>query len=142
MADRQTIEALCEALDDEYKARAAYRKVIERFGPVRPFSNIVESEERHIATLLAQFRRLGATPPEDRWPGRVEAPASLEQACSEAARAEIDNDAMYSRLLDKATDAAARDVLMRLQDASRNRHLPAFRRRFARETAGGRRKSA
>ena len=32
MTDHQTIEALSEALEDEYKARATYRKVIEVFG--------------------------------------------------------------------------------------------------------------
>lgn len=40
--------ALCEALDDEYKARAIYRAVIGRFGPVLPFANIVHSEQRHL----------------------------------------------------------------------------------------------
>ena len=36
MTDRQTIEALSEALEDEYKARATYRKVIERFNRYAP----------------------------------------------------------------------------------------------------------
>lgn len=128
MADRRTIEALSAALDDEYKSRATYRKVIERFGPVPPFVNIVEAEGRHIVALLAQFRRLGATPPEDQWAGRVEPPESVEKACEEAVRGEIENDALYARLLDEVTDEQARAVMLRLQDASRNRHLPAFRR--------------
>jgi hypothetical protein len=34
IADAKTVEALGEALEDEYKARATYRKVIEVFGPV------------------------------------------------------------------------------------------------------------
>jgi len=63
MADRTTIDALTEALEDEYRARATYRKVIECFGPMRPFVNIVEAENRHVAALLRQFRRLGAQPP-------------------------------------------------------------------------------
>jgi rubrerythrin len=128
MADRQTIEALSEALEDEYKARATYRKVIERFGPVRPFVNIIEAEERHVVALLAQFRRLGATPPEDTWATRVGAPDSVEQACTQAVQAEVENDAIYSRLLEQVTDAQVRQVMLRLQDASRNQHLPAFRR--------------
>lgn len=128
MIDLRTIEALSEALDDEYKARATYRKVIECFGPVRPFVNIVEAEDRHVAALLAQFRRLGATPPEDTWATRVKAPDSVEQACAEAVQAEIENDATYSRLLEQVTDAQAQSVMLRLQDASRNQHLPAFRR--------------
>jgi rubrerythrin len=137
MTDPSTIEALSEALDDEYKARATYRKVIECFGPVRPFANIVEAEDRHVLALLTQFRRLGETPPADTWPERVKAPDSIEQACSDAVQAEIENDAMYSRLLGQVSDAQVRSVLLRLQDASRNQHLPAFRRCLERGDRGG-----
>lgn len=137
MTDRQTIEALSEALEDEYKARATYRKVIERFGPVLPFANIVEADEQHVAALVAQFRRLGETPPIDSWPARVKAPDSVEQPCAEAVRAEIENDAMYLRLLDQVSDAQAHTVMHRLQDASRNQHLPAFRRCMERRSRGG-----
>lgn len=31
--------ALTEALQDEYKACATYRAILEQFGPVRPFIN-------------------------------------------------------------------------------------------------------
>jgi len=34
-------KALTEALQDEYKARATYRKVMDTFGPVKPFIKIV-----------------------------------------------------------------------------------------------------
>lgn len=50
--NEQTIAALEEALLDEYKARATYNKVIEVFGLIRPFSNIVEAEGRHVQALL------------------------------------------------------------------------------------------
>lgn len=133
MTDQRTLEALSEALEDEYKARATYRKVIDRFGPVRPFVNIVEAEDRHVAALSSQFRRFGAVPPPDAWEARVEAPDTLAQACADAVRAEIENDAMYSRLLDRLVDAQIRSVMRRLQEASRSRHLPAFRRCLERE---------
>lgn len=128
MVDRQTIEALSEALEDEYKARALYCKVIERFGPVRPFVNIVEAEGRHIGALLAQFSRLGATPLADTWEKRVEVPDSWAQACADAVQAEIENDAMYTRVLGQVTDTQVRAVMLRLQEASRSNHLPAFQR--------------
>lgn len=69
-----------------YKARATYCKVIERFGPVRPFVNIVEAEDRHVSALLAQFRRLRADPPFDTWQDRVKCPDSLAQACADGCR--------------------------------------------------------
>ena len=64
--DAKPIGALRETLDDEYKARATYRKVIEAYGAVRPFVNIVEAEDRHAKALLALFDRFGVEPPSDR----------------------------------------------------------------------------
>jgi len=124
----QTIDALTEALEDEYKARATYNKVIETFGPIRPFINIVEAEDRHASALLRQFNRLGLVAPKDEWASRIQAPSSIAEACEAAVLAEIENAAMYERLLAVVDDPTVRDVLLNLQDASQNRHLPAFRR--------------
>lgn len=126
--DEKTIGALREALDDEYKARATYQGVIDRFGPVRPFVNIIEAEERHANALLRLFERFGIEPPKDRWAGQVPAPSSLADACKAGVEAEVENAAMYARLLAQVSDARVRDVLTRLQQASQQRHLPAFRR--------------
>jgi rubrerythrin len=134
--DDKTIEALRKALDDEYKARATYRSVVERFGPVGPFVNIIEAEERHASALLRLFERYGVEPPKDRWAGRVPAPPSLSAACKAGVEAEIENAAMYERLLAQVSDARVRGVLMSLQEASRQRHLPAFRRCAERRSGG------
>jgi rubrerythrin len=139
MSTEQTLQALSEALDDEHRARATYRKVIERFGPVRPFTNIVEAETRHIAALLRQFQRFRASPPADTWQERVSVPASLAQACAEGVQAEVENEALYKRLLDQVADPGVRAVMQRLQAASRERHLPAFQRcvqRYAASPSG------
>jgi rubrerythrin len=133
MADTKAIEALHEALEDEYNARATYRKVIEVFGPVRPFVNIVEAEERHTRALLRQFDRLGVRPPEDTWPTRIAAPQSVSEACEAAVQAEIDNAAMYERLIAQVSDPAVRQVMRQLEEASQRRHLPAFKRCLSRK---------
>ena len=39
------IEALDLAINDEYKAQATYQKVIDKFGEIRPFSNIIQAEQ-------------------------------------------------------------------------------------------------
>ena len=65
--NEQTVAALTEALEDEYKARATYGKIIEAFGPIRPFINIVEAEDRHASAPLRQFDRFGLQPPKDEW---------------------------------------------------------------------------
>ena len=131
-----TIKALSEAIEDEYRARATYRKIIERFGPVRPFVNIVDAENRHVAALLRQFERLRAEPPADTWPDRVSAPASLAEAYAAEVKAEIENEALYASLLDRVSDLQVRAVMRQLQAASHERHLPAFRRCLARYTSG------
>jgi rubrerythrin len=135
-SQNETIEALREALNDEYKSRATYRKVIEAFGPVRPFVNIVESEERHIEALLSLFEYFEAKAPEDTWPQRVKAPTTLAEACRAGVQGEIENEAMYERLLPLVTDPRARAIMQRLRQASQERHLPAFQRCLERETQG------
>ena len=130
--DSATVEVLHEALDDEYKARATYRKVIETFGPVRPFANIVEAEDRHAHALLRLFEAFRLEPPPDRWAGRVPAPASLRDACREGVDSEIENREMYERLLSRTSHPEVVAVMRRLQQASQERHLPAFERCLAR----------
>lgn len=131
-ADMQMILALREALEDAYRARATYRKAIEAFGPIRPFVHIMQAEARHVRALRALLDRLGAEPPQDTWADRVPAPDTLAEACAAAVRAEIDKKAMYERLMPLVRDPAARRLLRRFEEASQLRHLPAFRRCFAR----------
>jgi hypothetical protein len=69
-------DILGDALDDEYKAEATYDAVIARFGPVRPFINIVEAERRHARALIRQCERLGIVPRPNRWAGKISAPAT------------------------------------------------------------------
>jgi hypothetical protein len=129
--------ALTEALQDEYKARATYRAIIQKFGLVRPFINIVEAEERHIQALLPLFARYGIPVPEDVWPGQVTVPDSVAQACQEGVQAEIENGAMYDRLLAMTANYPdVQQVFRNLQRASQQNHLPAFQRCAARQNWG------
>lgn len=79
------IEVLHEALDDEYRAWATYGQVLADFGAVRPFSNILDAEARHVQALKGLFVRHGLPIPANTWPGRVARHASLKQACEAAA---------------------------------------------------------
>ena len=130
-------EALKEALDDEYKARATYRAVLAAYGDVRPFVNIVESEERHIGALGRLFERYEIEMPEDRWPSRISVPESLEAACATGVEAEIENRALYERLMVAAVGHPdVEETFRNLQSASQDNHLPAFERALARERGG------
>ena len=133
-------EILDEALMDEYKARDTYRKVIDTFGPVHPFVNIVEAEQTHIDMLRPLYERHGIPLPPEPDPSRIEAPSTLLDACRTGVAAEIENVAMYDRLIAAADAAGADDVvevLKLLQAASREHHLPAFQRCVERGGAPG-----
>lgn len=130
-------EALTAALDDEYRARATYRAVLEAFGEVFPFANIVESEERHIQALRRLCERYGVSIPVDSWPSLISAPGSLEAACEAAVEAERENGVLYERLLEAARDRAdVEETFRRLLSASQDNHLPAFERALERERRG------
>lgn len=137
MASAELMNILLDALDDERKAEATYAAVIDKFGPVRPFSNIIEAEQRHAAALERQLQRLGFAVPPNPWTGNVTAPATLAQACESGVQGELENIALYERLIPMIDDPSARQVMENLQAASRDRHLPAFRRCLERERGRG-----
>jgi hypothetical protein len=122
------IQAMSDALDDEYKSYASYAQVIADFGPERPFVNIVEAEARHFSALLALFAGYGITPPKDRWRGHAPRFASLHAACVAAVQGETLNVAIYDRVLNSTTRPDILRVYSALREASLDRHLPAFRR--------------
>lgn len=122
------LQALDEALDDEYKAMATYEAAIAAFGPIRPFINIVESERRHADALLQLYEAYDLEPKPNRWRGKVAVPATVAEACAAAVAAEVDNAAMYDRLIAMVPQADVRAVFQALRRASQENHLPAFRR--------------
>ena len=125
--------AILEALDDEYRAWSTYDQVIKDHGAVRPFINIRDAEARHIAALVSLLERYGHDTPANPWPGRVPRFASVGEACRAGVEAEIANADMYDRLVAAATHGDVRRVFLNQQEASRERHLEAFRRCAARQ---------
>lgn len=126
--DTQEISALQQALDDEYKAWSIYDRVIKDFGEVRPFVNIREAESRHIQALLSLFKHYNISPSKNRWIGNVPTYNNINEACKAAAMAEIENVALYNKLLNSTTKQDILGVYNALQQASEKRHLPAFQR--------------
>ncbi len=125
---RSEIEALKMALDDEYKAWTTYQAVIARFGDARPFTNIIQAEESHIAALETLFERYGLEVPENEWVGRVPEFDTLNDACQGGVKAEVENAALYDRLFSMVEHEDILDVFHNLRDASLEKHLPAFQR--------------
>lgn len=131
------IDALHAALDDEYRAWATYDQVIADFGEVPPFSNIRAAEARHIDALRGLFDRYELSLPVNPWPGKVMRYASRQEACAAGVAAEIENAALYERLLASTQRPDILTVFRNLQEASQQRHLPAFQRCAQRESQGG-----
>lgn len=127
------VDALKAALADEYHAEAFYDAVIEKFGGVRPFTNIIEAERMHARELLAVMETYGVRAETNTLLGAKDiaatVPSTVEEACAMGVRAEIANGDLYRPLITAAAghpDIVA--VFTRLQQASDNNHLPAFQR--------------
>ena len=130
--NHETQAALIEAIEDEYKARAFYEAVINKFGAVRPFSHIVNAEARHAQRLEALLIKYGVPVPPDRFTGTIDPPDSLKAACQISIDGEIENLNMYDRFLSFVQEPDISAAFSQLRDASANRHLPAFERCYRR----------
>jgi len=116
------------AVYDEFHAYETYRKVLDTFGDVKPFSNIIQAEINHYNALIPLLQKYNVEVPIDNWYERIELPKTLVECCEVGVAAEIDNIQMYDNLLlyvDEYPDI--QDVLYKLQAASYNNHLPTFR---------------
>ena len=136
--DAETQQAMIDSINDEYRARAFYNAVIEKFGSVRPFSNIVRSENNHVNLWENLFAKYGMDVPEDSFADNVSVPDTLKAACEMGVEAEIDNVAMYDRFLGFVTQSDLQDAFTRLRQVAEERHLAAFERCVNRSNGGGR----
>jgi hypothetical protein len=121
-------EGLCVALDDEYKAHSTYDQVTRDFGPIRPFVNIVEAELRHAQSLEDLLGTYGRSVPPNRWLGNAPRFSSVHEACVASIQGEIENIAIYDRVLKTTIRPDILSVYRALRAASKDRHLPAFER--------------
>lgn len=124
--DPAEVAALNEAMLEEYGALNLYTAVINQYGSIIPFSNIVRSEAQHVATLRQLFVKYGLAVPAN--PGLTPPPtfASVQAACQAGVDAEIADAALYDELLSVTDNRDVVQVYRNLQSASLNNHLPAF----------------
>jgi hypothetical protein len=122
------VEALNEALQDEYKAEATYQKVVDNFGDVRPFTNIIRAEQTHSGALKTLYVKYGLTIPQNEWSDKIPDFISVADACEAGVEAEVTNVAIYDRLFSQVDNQDILQVFTALRDASQEKHLPAFQR--------------
>ncbi|MGD8330382.1 MAG: DUF2202 domain-containing protein [Acidobacteriota bacterium] len=122
-----TVEAMNLAIQDEYHAEFTYLKVIETFGEVQPFYNILFAEQRHSAAIAQLFTNHGLPVPASNW-NLDNAPTfgSLTEACAAGVEAELANIALYNQLLARELPQDVSNVFTNLRAASLEGHLPAF----------------
>ena len=118
-------QMLTYAIQDEYLARAEYQLIIEEYGSIRPFTNIMPAEQRHIEWVTELFNEYGYALPEDTAHMHVVLPEDLKSSFETGVQAEIDNIAMYESFLKQELPADVQDLFERLKQASEN-HLRAF----------------
>lgn len=121
--------ALYKAIQDEYKARAMYNAVIDKFGLVRPFSMIIRAEDQHISSLKAIYDKYDLEVPAEE-KQNILLPETLKEVCEIGVQAEIDNAKLYKEellpIVLNYKDITS--VFTNLMNASQEKHLPAFSR--------------
>ncbi len=118
-------DMLTYAIQDEYTAKAEYEEIINQYGSIRPFTNIISAEETHISLLLPLFDQLNLTIPEDTSENHIIIPTTLIEAYQTGVTAEIKNIEMYDLFLEQDLPDDVRLVFEQLRNASIN-HLSAF----------------
>jgi hypothetical protein len=121
-------EALTYSMEDELLAKAEYEKIIEKYGEIRPFTNIMEAEKRHIEYLEPLLQKYGVEYPKIS-KDEVIVPNSLKEAYEIGVEAEIANIEMYEKFLENEFPEDVREVFIKLKNASKN-HLRAFKRQL------------
>lgn len=124
-ADLSINDMLMYAVQDEYLARGEYLAIMDKFGSQRPYSNIVNSEETHLAYLQEVYRSYGLVFPPDTSAEHIVVPADLLEAAKTGVQAEIDNIAMYELFLTYELPDNIFEVFTALKNGS-DSHLLAF----------------
>jgi len=117
--------ALTVLIEDEYKARAEYAALVEKFGEVTPFVNLIQAETSHINALANQFTTYGLEVPVDNGSKFAVVPATLAEAYAIGIQAETSNIALYENYLKQDFPANIERVFTNLMNASVN-HLATF----------------
>lgn len=130
---------LRSALLDEQAAEAYYEAVMLKYGPVRPFANVVRSERMHADLVIQLMRRHGVSVPKNphaqrpketdaAFIARWQVPPTFALAAERAVDLELAQVPFYESLMHPTLPADVRQVFTKLLEDSRDRHAVAFGR--------------
>ncbi len=120
------IEALREAILEEYGALNTYQGVMEQFGEVYPFLQVARAEQQHVNVLLRLADRYGVTATANSGFSTPLLVNSISEACEVGVKAEIVDADLYTELMKVTTHTDILRVYTNLQKASLENHLPKF----------------
>ena len=126
--NKEEVNGLLLALNDEYLATAIYERVNKEHGDPRPFVNIIRAEMRHAEMLKELFVKYDIPVPDNPWPGEVPGYETVAEACKAGVAGEIINRDLYTRLFKSTERKDIIDTYTYLQRASEENHFPAFER--------------
>lgn len=114
------------AIAEEYLALNTYNAVLKQYPSMVPFANIVLSEQQHVNALAGLFTKYGLAIPGN--PGTTAGSywSTRKAACQTGVEVEVDDIALYDRLIPTMTKADIVRVFSNLRSASLYSHLPAF----------------
>jgi hypothetical protein len=127
--DVDVLVAMEAGIQDEFRAELIYEGVLNDFGDVRPFSNIINAEVRHSDAIALLYSARGLPVPASQWSGdEIPSFSSVTEACRAGVTAEIENAEVYDRYLGLPLPDDVRMVFENNRAASLEKHLPAFQR--------------
>jgi hypothetical protein len=113
------------AITDEYLAHKEYEIILDAYGNINPFANIINAEVTHIEALLPLFEAYDIAVPVDNAANLVALPSTLQEAYETGVQAEVNNIGMYESFLKEDLPQDVRDVFEALMAAS-EKHLQSF----------------
>jgi hypothetical protein len=129
VVDAPLAATLARAIQDEYLAEAIYQGVLNDFGQLQPFVNVLGAEVRHSTAIGRLYVARGlAVPVSTSNVATVPHFTTVAAACAAGTVAERKNIAMYDDLLRADLPADVRQVFSNNRSASALNHLPAFER--------------
>jgi len=124
--DETSLKATLDILlMDEFKARAEYEAIVDEFGLVSPYTQLIQAETKHIQSLERIYDAFGFAIPADTGKDDVVLPTSLDASYQIGITAETNNIALYETYLLTDLPVSIERVFANLQRASEN-HLATF----------------
>lgn len=119
-------QMLTYAIQDEYLAQATYAAIIDTYGEIRPFTNIVNAEQTHIDMLLPLFETYGVAVPVNDASQYVVVPDSVSSALATGIEAEKANILLYQTFIEQGNLPSDVEAVFNYLISASEHHLNAF----------------